>query len=437
MRWRSDRGQVSVEWVGVLALVGLVVAVLWAAGLGGKVTGELGTAVCRIFGGECGSSPAERASEPQIPCVTSDSDGRLRASVTVFSVKGGGELRLLRQQRSDGTVMLTASGGGQLGAEFGIGGGGSVDTGQGSVGAAARAKGGVNAQGEGGASWVLPDAAAADELTDILRNRARDGAIEAAAPGVGWLGVQLFGEDRPVPDPDITYVQGGVGGSAKGEVGAAVGFAEASAEGAVLLGTRTDNRTGESTTYLRLKGTGRGSAGALVGVDGQADLDGQLAITYDRDGRPVRASVIGLAGVAGGADDLNALLSNTAEESPQEWLRKVKLVGQEQDGARLEFQYDLDLRDPAVGAALQGFLDDPVGGADELGRQLVDNGQFNARAYTFDRSRYGGGADAALGIKFGLEGSYEGVDSQLVGAWYADGGSGGLREWTTCTAAAQ
>ena len=35
--------------------------------------------------------------------------------------------------------------------------------------------------------------------------------LQSVAPGVGHIVTGLFGEDRDIPDPDIVYVQGGVG----------------------------------------------------------------------------------------------------------------------------------------------------------------------------------------------------------------------------------
>jgi hypothetical protein len=55
-RAEGERGQVSVEWVGILAVIGLVVAALWASDLGPRIGAEVDRAICRITqdGGDCG-----------------------------------------------------------------------------------------------------------------------------------------------------------------------------------------------------------------------------------------------------------------------------------------------------------------------------------------------------------------------------------------------
>lgn len=434
--WRSERGQVSIEWAGVLALVALVVAVLWASGLGEKIAGATGTALCNIFGGDCGSGQSAGPREPAFPCVISDSEGKLKASITVFSVKGGGEVKVLRQERSDGTVLITLAGGANLGAEFGIGGGADVDLGGTGVGLEARLKGGVNGQGEGGGTWTFDSGKDADEFVDIVRNYARDGAIKATVPVLGGIATDLFGEDRDVPDPDITYIQAGVGGSVKGDVTAAVELGAAGLEGAALLGVRQNHRTGENTYYMRMKGSGNVSIGALIGDELSGDVDGQLAITFDKDGNPVKASVIGSAGYSGGLDNLNGK-AKFSPESPKDWLRGLKLTSSDTAGGRVEFQYDLPLNDEGVRDAFDRFVENPAAGTPDLAAEIARSGEFTARTYSTEKDKYGGGLDAALGLKFGIEGSYEGVSSQLGGAWYANGTSGGVRQWASCTEAAQ
>lgn len=432
--WRCERGQISIEWAGVLALVGLVVAVLWVSGLGDKIAGATGTALCNIFGGDCGGEQSAGPREPAFPCVISDSEGKLKASITVFSVKGGGEVKVLRQERSDGSVLITLAGGANLGAEFGLGGGADADAGATEVGLEAKLKAGVNGQVEGGGTWQFENGDQADEFVEIVRNYARDGAIKASVPVLGGIATDLFGEDRDVPDAAITYIQAGVGGSVKGDATGGVELAAAGLEGAALLGVRQDHRTGEDTYYMRLKGSGNVSIGALIGHDLSGDVDGQLAITFDKDGNPVKASVIGSASYAGGLDNLNANIKN---QTPDDWLRGLKLTGSDNAGGRVEFQYDLPLTDDGVRDAFDRFVDDPVSGTPDLAQEIARAGEFTARTYSTEKDKYGGGLDAALGLKFGIEGSYEGVSSQLGGAWYANGTSGGVRQWASCTEAAQ
>jgi hypothetical protein len=204
------------------------------------------------------------------------------------------------------------------------------------------------------------------------------------------------------------------------------------ADGAVLLGTKVDHRNGERTDYLRVKASGEGSASALIGVNLQGDADTQISVTYNKDGKPIKATVMGSLSGAGGTN-----VRFEPGDDPKSFLKKAKYTGSSTDGGRLEFQYDLDLRDQAVGQAFQNFLSDPLSNTDELAEQIKDHSQFQARTYDFSRDKYGAGGDVALGLKFGLEGSYEGVNSHLTGAWFANGAQNAMGEWTKCTSAAQ
>jgi hypothetical protein len=211
---RGQAGQTNVEWLGVMAIIVVVVGLVAAASppiaqnVVCKATGMMG----KVFGKQWGCEAAgPQAGLP--PCIVSQGDGQLKASVTVFSIKGGGKVKIVKQRRSDGKWVITVIGGGELGAQFGSPGGRvSVDTGSSEVGGGAGAEGGVVAQGEYAAAWVFDDEKRADDQIDILRNKLRDAAIDAGVPVIGSIGTSLFGEHRDLGDPDIEYLQGGVAG---------------------------------------------------------------------------------------------------------------------------------------------------------------------------------------------------------------------------------
>lgn len=429
-RLRGERGQTALEYLGILAAVAgvLLVLIAVAPSVGERIACEIRGQIAKVTGGAGGGCGSPAASgEPTVPCIVADSGGKLEASLTVFSVKGGGEFRVLKQRRSDGNWLVTVAGGGELGAEFGLGGKADIEAGQTRVGGGAEVRGGVAGVGEGGGTWEFDDEAAANDFVDVVRNRARDGAIKGALPIVGHIGVAVFGEEREVPEADIAYVQGGVGADVTAGAGDVLGYVEGGLEGQAVLGTKIDRRSGERTVYFQLKGTGTGSAGALLGVSGQGDLEGQLGVTFDRSGRMVRATVTGKGAVAGSAPSLDATVHD-----PAQFLKSIKLVGQDAGGHRVELEGELDLTDPANHRALQQFLAIPAAGAVPLGARFAQDGEFNARTYAIEQERYGGGLSGALGIKFGIEGAYEGSNSRLTGAWYWTPTSGGVRPWTSC-----
>ncbi|MDT0434425.1 MULTISPECIES: hypothetical protein [Streptomyces] len=63
IRWRSDGGQTSVEYAGLVALVAAVVIALLVTGLGAQIYGELRATVCEVTGTACPASPTRTATD--------------------------------------------------------------------------------------------------------------------------------------------------------------------------------------------------------------------------------------------------------------------------------------------------------------------------------------------------------------------------------------
>jgi DNA/RNA non-specific endonuclease/Bacterial TSP3 repeat len=75
---RSQRGQTSIEYVGVLALAAVVFAAIFAAGLPGTVSRAVHHAICGIEGAACGVAPGQAGSGPRSPATAgpdADHDG--------------------------------------------------------------------------------------------------------------------------------------------------------------------------------------------------------------------------------------------------------------------------------------------------------------------------------------------------------------------------
>ena len=424
---RSHRGQAAIDYVAVLAAVAALLAVLLVAApsIGQSIVCGIENVLAKVGIGS-GCHPQSQ-SAINSPCVVSGGDGKVKASLTVFSVKGGGEVRILREKLSDGKTRVTVWSGANVGASFGLGGKVDVDAGNVHTSGGASLKAGVNARGDVGRSWTVDSDHEANELVDIVRNNLRDDAISAGAPLIGGLATHFFGEDRNPPDPDVTYTQGGLGGEFKAEAGDLAAYGEAGAEAQAVIGEKHDRKTGERTVYIQLKGSGAVSAGALLqGIGIQDDFDGLVGITYNADGSRKRLTLIARRGISG------ALPEGGTARNLSDLVSKLKFVGDQQSGYRLEVQAELDLEhDPLNNAALDAFKSNPVVGAALLAGRFANAGEFNARTYKFDRDKYGGGADVAAGVKFGLEGSYEDVGSEIQGAWkYTP--EGGLTKWIEC-----
>lgn len=422
---RGQAGQTNVEWLGVMAAIVIVVGLVAAASppiaqnIVCKATGMMG----KVFGKEWGCTTAgPNAGLP--PCIVSQGDGQLKASVTVFSIKGGGKVKIIKQRRSDGKWVITVIGGGELGAVFGSPGGRlSVDTGSSEVGGGAGAEGGVVAQGEYGAAWVFDDEQRANDQIDILRNKLRDAAIDASVPVLGSIGTSLFGEDRDLGDPNIEYLQGGVAGSIEAEAKGGAAGLQGKLEGTAALGVRWDHLNKTKTIYYQLNAKGAGSAKILKGLGIEGEVEGQLAVTYNEQGEAIAADVIGKGSLSGTSPKV------PLSSDPRAFLRNIKWDAK--GGARGEVQLHLDLTNPSNALAWQNFRNDPFSGADDLVDAFLDNGQAQVRTYSVGKENYGIDANAKFGFKFGVEGGYEGTRADLIRAWDWDPVNG-WRESASC-----
>jgi hypothetical protein len=386
-------------------VVGLVIAA--SPPVGQRIVCKATQLIYKVGGQDYTCAADKQASLP--PCIISQGDGQLKASVTVFSIKGGGKVKIIKQRRSDGKWLITVIGGGELGVEVGSPGGRvSIDTGKGSVGGGAGIEGGAVGQGEYGATWIFDDEKGANDQIDIIRNKLRDEAIDTAVPVIGSIGTHFFGEHRDLGDPDIEYIQGGVAGDVKGEA-KALGGLSLTFEGSDALGVRWNHTDDSKTVYFQVNGKGGGSAKLIEGLGLEGAGEGQIAVTYDKNGQAIALDVIGKGTISGTSPKI------PLSDDPRAFLRNIKF--QENGGARGELQLHLDLNDPANRAAWNQFTGNPFTGADDLVSAFMDHGQAQVRTYSVSQDKYGVDVNGKAGLKFGIEGGYEGNRADLITAW--------------------
>lgn len=418
-RLRSQAGQAAVEYAGVvLAVAAIALALVTAApGIGQTIVCKITTAIESVGGGGgggCGGGGQEGGTPPP-PYLVSESQDQVRLSATAFSIKGGAQVLVRQQRMSDGDVLVRVSGLGELGAEGGLGGGVDLEGGSTSTGAGAKAKVGASLLGGGGATWRFGSQEEADEFVEILRNETRDRAVESAVPLLGRAATALFGEDRPLPEPESYSVEGGPQVKAKVDAGNVAGYGEAGLEGRGVLGVEENPTASERTLYLDASGNTDLNASALLqGVSGRAAGQARYAVTFDtRTGEPKRLTLIG----EGTASGNGPAFLNVRAVKPADFLRSVKLTGQPQSGRRLRYEAQLPLETPADRRAVQELLSDPARSVPTLAQRFSQSGSFTAGWYEADRDAYGGEGSGAAGIKFGLEARYEGVDTQALRIW--------------------
>ena len=439
LRLRCETGQSGADFMGMLLLVALVIAATVATNLHQQIATRTAELICQIAGDQCEGSGGESADgkPPATMCVTNSSSRGLAGAVKVFFVEIGGGVEAIKEVRADGTVKITIKGNAKAGLEFGSpggefeGGGVDADTPGGEVS--------VAATGEYGRAWVFKNDDEADEFVDKVKRKVT--AIIDPTPNMPFTDDDA---DIELPDHDETTFAGGVEVDAKGSLGGGSfdgGLSGAVGVGAIYNQDEDSPFYGDKTYFFDISGGGEVSGAGPLNLGLGADASVRLAVTYDRDGRPRKALVIGQLDVTGtGAlalEDKSKDLDDLVKG-----LKRVSAGGSSSVGGRAIFTADLDLHDPANLAAFNAFKDgrDPVtgepvsrytAGADLFDR-FNDDATLNARFYAVTNDDVSAGFDAGI---FGVEGEYTSEDATLVDAFYRPpNGLGGFQEWKECEA---
>ncbi|MGI8731632.1 MAG: hypothetical protein ACR2LK_16890 [Solirubrobacteraceae bacterium] len=379
---RCQRGQATIDYVALIAVLALLVApaaavVDGAPGVVNSVLGQLRRALCIVQGGHC---PAEE----RRPCVVAGDSDLHHAAVTVALLRVDKDRYVLRERLSDGTVRLTVSERDGAGVEGGVGARARLKLKGRSIGIDREARGTVQGVIGHGKVFVVKDDREADKL---LRSIER--------------GTMSFDG----PDPQEVFFEGGVRGigrlGLKGPISGLGldGVAEA------IVGARRDQRTGEVAVSLSAGAWGwallsAARAGPLdVGPSGLADGDVGLVLRLDRTRRPIGLSLNASGTVTGGSK----LPFGLAE--PLGVGAGDRGASANMGGRRWEVGARVDLRDPSVAAAWKAFRHNPTSSDTirALGDQLRERAHVDVRSYAVRSQSDGGALSLALGLKLGGE----------------------------------
>lgn len=403
-RLSDDRGQSTLEYVAIMAVLAVLVTGAGAAAMAptyvnATVVG-FQRALCIVTGREC------RALDEQACAVRSNSESSaFTASIGFVRLEDG---RLLLQERlSDGRIRITVTDKSGIGGEVGIGAEAGIDFKGLNLDASATANASLLGLYGRGKVYVVRDAGEAQRLVrQIDDGNARDadvtfhegglrGDASAEAGATAKLGVKVGGkgkdqEKEPVGDDE------GRGAEEAKEVKTepiAEVSAEVKASLARAIGHRKDHRTGETTWYLQADHAVAASAGASViaagkaGAEASAYANGVLSVTTDRSGRVVALGALSTYGAKAGYE-----VSHGPSGS----------VG----GRRHELEVTADPDDPTILAALRNFGDHPGPSAVKaLTQALYDRGRIDKRAYEVASDADSASGSIALGAKIG--GAYE------------------------------
>jgi hypothetical protein len=407
---RSARGQGTVEYLAVVLLVALVAGAGAAVAAGGAGPGiatavprQLIRALCVVRGGAC---DRDRAA-----CPVRSQTTRAGATVTVAFVKLGRHHLLLREERSDRSVVLTLVEERSGGAEAGTDARAVLRLGRSQVAVGGEVRAAALIRIGSGSTWVARGAAA-DMLERRLRTHFAAAPARDLAPG--------FLERRvlpALPAPVETFGDRGI--EVSGDLGLARGAGSVAAglSAADVAGTRVDRVTGRRTFYLRRSNELDASgAVASAGADGAAAGETEYALTVDRDGRPVDLAVIA-SGSLGGSIDLPTRLQPLAgmldvpTRGRRAWVTESHLDLTDAESLAVARNLLAAVREP------RPRLGGPAGISPALERRLDERAVVDARTYTLAGSEYGadlhgrvGGVGAGVDVAAGTE------SAQLVAA---------------------
>ena len=357
---RDRRGQASLEYAGLLALVAVVVggaaSAVAAPWLPAKVAGAIRHGICLVSGSVCTADEARRAG--LAPCPVAVRTSGERAGVSVLAVRLDRDDVLLVERRSDGTVAVSFADGWRagagLGVSFGVPGGPSAEEG---------ADAGVSFTA--GRTYELPDWPAAQRfLARFARQEELHGEGRAALGKLCWHCAEMLGAGgAALPPASATYREGGLWAEAEaeGELPISLGRGtvplgvSGSSGAAAVLGRRTEGA--RETTYVRVGESAVAHAGVLLAsLDLRRDAEVVLELTRER-GQLVEARVRA-------ADDVGAEASLPGHAvdlaDAAAWVRAARrdreASGGDAAGLRLDVGVALDLTDPANRSAVLGIL---------------------------------------------------------------------------------
>jgi hypothetical protein len=370
MRPRSASGQAAVEYIAVVTLVALVFVVVGGFVLNGRAiaaatVAQIRRGLCIVEGHDC--------ADPHEPCSVSSRSSAQDWHVDIAIVRLGGGKSAVVEHQSDGRTLVTLADHIDVGATGGFGAdlkiGDKIALG-GEVGAAALASLGS------GTTYEVADDRTADELIRTMRRERTDPDF--------WRGLQAL---LPRVSPPVSrYVDASFAGSAS------LGVVSAG----LAVGGRVDRVSGNRTVYLK------GSASFDIGPDalsGGGSGDAQLAVTFDRHGKPVDLMALG-AGDLHASTDLPDLLQPIAGHLPSGV------------GRSWNVEAHLDLTQPGRARAVLGSLTDPS----RLVRMVLADGSVQARGYATSEDDQVVAGHVKVGLAIGGDISHTTSSRRLIAA---------------------
>jgi len=371
----DERGQASVEWIGVVALVAVVLAATIALALPGDgiaaaFVRQFHRALCIVSGGVCDID--------RRPCAVASSATKDDGHVNLGLLRIGRDELVLYEKQSDGSVLVTYLHDTSLGVEVGVGNDGTISVKGISLSASRSARAAVIAALGGGETWRFPDAYAADAGMAALSEKHEP----------------TRGERVEVVD-DRESVRGTL--DVRGSVGKASGGL--SIDAGIVRSVSHDPRDGSRLYVLE----GSLAAGGVLrvsksGASGQAAGEERISVRTAADGRPLELTIT-RSGQLEGAYSLPDAVQGVAE----------RITGDAHGGRTWVVESHLDLTDPESLRVAADYLRSlPLAtsaGTDAVRRRMEAVGVTETRTYdlaTKDNGRLSGHVGRGALYGFGI-----------------------------------
>ncbi len=410
-RRRAERGQGSLESVGIILLAAILV---------GSVTGlivqtspslreEVSYRLCQIIHvldtGSCEAPSEPRTADdrvPDEPCMASSDSisAEVTASVVVTVRRG---YSFLIEEMSDGTYKVTRVDDFGVGTGVGPGIDVSLTIDGKKYGVTAIASADAMLAGKMGETWYADDA---DGANDIIRDVIANDVVDEVAPdpGVGPISlpnpvnraIKAFIGDPG--DPDETFVEGGLEGSLEGTLSGITASAGATVDAEQYLGAK--ETPDGYTAYFRTALNGE-AYGAVIGEDATATAGGEVLteLVFDDDGTPTSIKM-----TTGVTLDAEADAGLEDDQRYTETSVEVPLSGD-------------PMQDAPLYAALSG---NPVAVAN-LVEAAKEDGYMTQNVYSQDPNTYGLNIGGELLGEYGGSISGDMTTRELQEALYWDG----------------
>jgi hypothetical protein len=451
---REERGAISAEYMGMVALAAAVVFALVSLPLGDRIAREVELLICKIAnGGEC---PAEIAIDPE--CLVSSDTRASSFTVTVAVVTVGGGATLIKEVFADGRIRYTLVDDALVAAELIAG--ARARVGRLGFNAAASASAGGRLEGARVFEFPPDQADAASDFEERVENEGTvSDLFHQAAEGDGFLGTVLggplagfdplgikdgvadfiFGEDADdLPEPTSTFVDAELFVQGDADLGAGIpgldGALEAAAEGAGGAKVFTSGPdAGDVELHFNLEAEVAADLGILAlgpGIGGDTTVTATLLLdnTGDSTFRPQKLTVTGTAGYSGSPLNATQILNEADLASLSTALESASAGSSSGTGQQVEFSAELDLSDPQNLEATLGVLAGGAAGVPALVQRFDRDGRLTFQVY--DTAATDSGVEVAVGAGVGGGGGVEtSTDAQdLADAYVREpGGTWGPR----------